>query len=798
MHSRCCTFFLFLIFVSMQMTGQKHISLLVADAKNNVPIPFANVLFGNLQQGTMSDINGKFELQSDSVFTHIRISSLGYKTTIVQTVNLKNNQTIFLEPVNVELSQVDIFPGKNPALSIMEKVFENRNINNPDKAGDYSCIVYHKMAFFLDAPDSVETEDKAIKRMVEFNRNNHLFLIESVSEKKHMAPDKTNERLISGRVSGLEQPSLAMLPAQIQPFSFYLDYIRLLDTDFLNPVSQQGLKHYLFLLKDTLLTNVGDTLYYISFEPRKQSAIRGIKGSFHIHVPSYAIKTVNAETIEEQGPISLAIKQNYQMVDGNRWFPDQLESRLQINKTVTGQTFPFPLVGNGKSTVTAINMSPGFTKKDFSNIRFIDEASNRNAPSIELYRYEPLTDKDLATYHLIDSLGRKHRLDRMVNFQKNLIEGYLPIGYFKLDVKKIFDLNEYEGLKLGLGLWTGEKISENFSTGGYYSRSFKSEDNNYGAGLKIHLNKKMQREWDFYWDHCLKETGSFSFIDGYNVGSMERFKRHFIETMDPVSSVYTSFRTRFLQYFKTELSYQYNETKPVLIYPFYNENPSIQEAFNNHEYGLKLKWAHKETFIFSQFGLTSNGTNFPIVWTNFIIGNGIQGNESFSYQKYEAQFEKSFRPSSLVKTVLRVNAGTIEGSYPAAKLYSAFGSNRNGTGLETPFAFATMRPNEFAVSQFTSLFFRNTFLTRLNKPGSFKPEITLSSAFGIGDVKGHHQSEPIKTFNKGYYESGIYVGNLLRQLVFKYGFAVHYRYGPYKLPKAGDNWSFKIGLEIGL
>lgn len=789
---------LLLILIYNPLRGQQTLSLLLVNAKTKEPVPFANVLFGSRQQGTMSDINGRVDLAMPMDYTFLRISCLGYQTINISLEGLTNRQSIYLEPVNIELAQVDIFPGKNPALTIMEQVYKNRDTNNPDRALDYSCIIYHKMAFYLDVPDSIQTDDQELIKMMEFNRKNHLFLIESVSEKKHLAPDKTSERLISGRVSGLEQPTLAMLPAQIQPFTFYRDYIKLLDTDFLNPISSQGLKQYRFLLNDTLLTSQGDTLFYISFEPGKQSSIRGMSGSFHIHIPSFAIKTVTAQTIQDQGPIALSIKQSYQQTRQRQWFPDQLESRLQINKTVTGQTFPFPLVGNGKSTVTGINLNPDFDKKDFTNIQFIDEAAEKNAPPVENYRYEPLTAKDLETYRLLDSLGRKHRFDRIINIQKHLVSGYIPMGYVKIDIKKLVDLNEYEGLKIGLGLWTSEKISDRFSTGGYYSRSFKSDDNNYGAGLKFNLNKLLQQEWDVYLDHALKETGDYSFLDAYGVGSPERYKKYFIETVDPVSSIQTAFRTRFLQYFKGEILFNYSEVKPVLVYPFFDDLSPIQEPFSNYEYGLKLRWAHKETFSYTQFGLTSNGTNYPLIWTNVIAGNGSMSGTSYDYHKIEAQAEKQFRPAASIKTVLRVTAASIEGTYPATRLYSAMGTHRHGTGLETPFSFATMYPNEFAASRFTALYFRNTFLTRLNKPGNFKPEITISSAFAIGDTKGAYETSPITTLNKGYYESGIYFGNLLRQLIFKYGFSIHYRYGPYQLPKEIDNWAFKFGLEIGL
>ncbi len=788
-----------LLLGSAKLISQEKLFFTLINSKTQEPVPFANILFGNQLEGTMSDINGKFDLELNKKISTIRISCLGYNTLNLTTSNLNNNEVINLEPLNIELSQVKITPGKNPALTIMENVYKNRNLNNPDKALDYSCIVYHKMAFFLDIPDSVKKAPcKEKNKLIEFNRNNYMLLIESVSEKNHIAPEKTNEKLITGRVSGLEQPVLALLPAQIQPFSFYQDHILLLNTEFINPISQIGLKQYFFLLEDTLLNEKGDTLFYISFKPRKHSTIRGMKGSMHIHAPSSAIKTVNAETIQEQSSIMLAIVQNYEQIDGNNWFPDQLESWLRISKTVTGQTFPYPLIGTGKSIVTGININPTFNKKEFTNIKFIDETTNQDLPPLNNYRFHPLSAKDSATYHVIDSIGMKLKFDAMINFQKNIIEGYIPLGYFKLDVKKIFDINHYEGLRLGIGAWTSEKISNKISTGGYYTRSLKSEDDNYGTGIRYNFSKKLQREFEIIWQTCLKEVGSFTFLDGYTPSSQERFKKHAIANMDHGTYFSTSFKTRLLQYFKTELSYQYEDVKPVTAYPFNAVSQLIEPYFTNHEYIFKIRWAHKETFVYSHFGLTSNGTKYPVIWANFTVGNG-KGPENFNYKKLEGQIEKTFRTFHSSKAIIRVQAGHISGNLPATKLYSAFGTNYKNSSLETPFYFATMYPNEFAATQFTSVYLRNTFFTRINKPGKFKPEITISSSFGISDLNNKLlYNNNLQTFNKGFYESGIYFGNLARMFIFKYGFAVHYRYGPYKLPKEIDNWAFKIGLEIGL
>ncbi|GAO31788.1 hypothetical protein JCM15548_14186 [Geofilum rubicundum JCM 15548] len=199
--------------------------------------------------------------------------------------DLSAQSTIQLTPVHIELSEVRIFPGENPAHRIIRQVINQRPKNNPDLNTSYSCLVYHKMTFAMEMPDTLPKGDESLRQLWEFNKDNHFLLIESVSAKKHLPPKHSHERIISGRVSGFREPSIAVLPSQLQPFTFYNDYIQLLENEFLNPLTTQGLRNYRFLLEDTLIDTSGDTIFYISYAPRKNSSIKGLKGSLHIHQP---------------------------------------------------------------------------------------------------------------------------------------------------------------------------------------------------------------------------------------------------------------------------------------------------------------------------------------------------------------------------------------------------------------------------------------------------------------------------------------------------------------------------------
>ncbi|WP_052309025.1 hypothetical protein [Aequorivita sublithincola] len=53
--------------------------------------------------------------------------------------------------------------------------------------------------------------------------------------------------------------------------------------------------------------------------------------------------------------------------------------------------------------------------------------------------------------------------------------GYLPVGFFDIDLKTLFKYNAHEGFRLGIGGVTNEKLFENYKLGGYIAYGFKDE-----------------------------------------------------------------------------------------------------------------------------------------------------------------------------------------------------------------------------------------------------------------------------------------------------------------------------------
>lgn len=411
-------------------------------------------------------------------------------------------------------------------------------------------------------------------------------------------------------------------------------------------------------------------------------------------------------------------------------------------------------------------------------------------PIRQNHAYIPLSDS--AIYALIDSLERDHDRKKRRIFEKELAEGYLPVGAISLRVNRLINYNSYEGFKPVLGLKTNQHLSGNYSVGGFYSRSIKSKDNNYGAFVQFFFNPQKSDKLELAFQKDLNETGFFSFLDAYSAFSDERFRMFSTESVDLSKQISLSYTGQLSSNLRTEWSYNYTELAPMLYYPFLTNNQLVLPELKGHEAALRMKWQTPRDESISQ----TDSQIVPALWANIRYAKG-NSSLPYDYLGLETQLETSLRLSTSLTSSLRLTAGNISGDLKASHLYSAFGTRGNLIGLESRYSFATMRPAEFAAGTFALAFVRASLQIGTKKEKGFKPLIIFSSSAGWANIpnsfKGH-----IATFNKGYYESGIYFADLLKHSILSYGIAFHYRYGPYQLQEHIDNLAIKIGLSVKL
>jgi hypothetical protein len=788
-----------------QILFSQHTSLSgkVVDSQNMEPLAFVNILVNNDYQVIQTDIDGNFQINYSVRIDSIKLSYVGYETYVYKMPD-KKNVVISLKKKEIQLNEVVIFPGENPAHRIINLMIANKDKNNPEKLGSFSYISYNKMIFTANMDsvktDSVNTDSNMLETKA-FFENQYLFLMESVTERKFMFPDKNNEKLVASKVSGFKDPLFALLVTQMQSFSFYSELIHIGDKNYITPVSKGSTDRYFFLLEDTLYSGT-DSIYVISFKPHKSRNFDGLKGLLYINTNGYAIQDVIAEPANaEEGGLAIKIQQKYELIGNKQWFPVQLNSdflfkNISINK--------IKLIGKGRSYLQDINLNPDLDKKDFSNIEL--EVKDANvAPEDTLwkaYRIDSLTAKDKRTYQVIDSLGKEAHFERTMRFAETLLSGKIPVKFADIDLDKIIHFNGYEGLRLGFGMHTNYKFSKRIIFGGYTAYGFHDKTFKYGGDAALKISQKNDISIGVRYFNDVKESGGISFFEQNPLLGDAQLRNYMINVMDKVEKREAFIAFNALRYLKGEvgLSQINKSVTNDYAYGINYENVSVLlKNYNFTELSANLCYSYKEKFIKTLRYKISQGTNYPIIWFNYIHGfnNFLDG--EFAYNKYEFKIKKSFYIKSLGTPTFHLQAGYIDGDLPYCNLYNGIGSYRQFT-IAAPNSFNTMRMNEFLSNRYAALFFTHSFGKLLLRVKKFAPEFAIATNFCIGDLnnKNKHFNVDIRTLSKGYIESGLLINNILNSALYGLGLGAYYRYGSYAFPEFKNNIAYKFTLTLNM
>ena len=814
--------FIFLFFLVDANAQEYSVRGKVLDFKTREPLAFVNIISSGETQGVSADIDGNFFITSKKRISQLVFSYVGYeilKYALTDSSTHLNNLTILLKGKRVELTEIVIVAGENPANRIIKQVTANGDKNNPEKMRSFSYASYNKFIVTgqkdttvrkdtlvqlkqdLVSKANADSIEKQEKRALDLLKTQYLFLIESISNRKFIQPDRSHEVIVASRVSGLKNPAFTMLATQLQSFSFYNDLIVISDKSYLNPISKGSVSKYSFLIEDTLFSGK-DTVFIISYRPRKGKNFDGLKGVLYINTNGYALQNVIAEPYEEKGT-RVKIQQKYEFIDNKQWFPVQLNSDITFGTVkVNGLT----LVGVSRSYIKNIVIEPELNKKEFKRfeVEVADDAGNKTEEFWNQYRADSITEKDKKTYKVIDSIGKAENLDLKIKTLNTLLSGKIPIKIVDIDLNRILGYNRYEALRLGLGIHTNDKISDLFSVGGYFAYGFKDKAIKYGYDATLNIHRDSETKLNVAYSNDLIESGGVAFFEDEKLVSSESYRKYLINTMDQVEKKEASLSFRMLQYLKVNLSLnqQIRYVKNDYRYGI-SENgvTALFDRFNFAETGLAFRYAFREKFLKIGKYQLSLGSNYPIVWGQ--ITRGFTGllDGNFEYTRLDLKIEKSFNIKNLGKPSFQFMCGYIAGDLPYTNLYAGKGSfieesKKITLQLSATNTFETMRFNEFLSNQYVALFFTHNFGRLLFKAKYFQPQIAIVNNIGWGSLnnKTAHFNIPIKTMEKGYFESGILINNILTTGPTGIGFGTFYRYGPYSYKAFADNIAFKLSV----
>lgn len=782
----------------------------VIDGETGEPLPGVAVEYNQtLRMGEVTDIDGYFAISNLREVQQVVCSFIGYTTATFNRGELPRDGGLWvikLFPESEQLNEVEVIAGENPALRIVRLAIDHRLSNNPQKYPSYEYVSYNKniLTYRMDLPDSLKSRKDSLRFVKDTTlaKSRHILVLESVTKKKFKAPYKGREEVVATKISGFDNPAMGVTPEGQENFGFHENIINHLSKEFINPIAKGADKKYVYILTDTTFLGT-DTIYHMDYFPEKGANFDAFKGELSIHTRNWAMVHIIAYPAD-MGPINLYIEQEYSWVQNAYWFPKKMHLEIELDKIPLRNTGAV-MVAN--STFDSVIIGKDYPDELFSHIevKLNDDAGKAEDDFWEKYRTEPLDAKELTTYKKMDSIGQRYKFDALLKSTRNVYDGFIALDYVDIEYSKLLAFNQYEGFRLGAGLYTNEDVSKKFRLGGYFGYGFRDEAYKYGGKFIWYFNKPR----DFYFTAMhlkdVRDPGGVRLKYSEWKSVAEQF---FNVLMDKVKETNISLTFRPTTYVKLTLGMRQFSLLPTYNYQFLGTNPDgqiVTGAYNYSEVNAMLRWQHKEKFSTNWGQRISYGSDYPVFSANYSHGFAGPLNAQFEYNKFEVGIFYKRYTKGFGKTRIQLEAGYVDRPVPWSMNFSGRPSYNPSFSVVVRETFQTMRFNEFSSTQYAALFFMHDFGPLLLRTRIFKPEFRIfqGATFGTLRYADMHQGVNFKGLDHGYYESGVVVDNIIRISMISTGYlgigaGAFYRYGPYHLDHEPDNWTFKIAFMYSI
>jgi len=810
------TLFLVLFFsfgIISQIASQTKLTGKIIEKNSKLPIPFASVVYQkqSLQKGIISDVSGRFEIDESNI-NSITVSCVGYKQKKIQidSETYRKNITVELETAIQEINEIVVTPANNPAIRIIKRVLENKQENNFENYEKYSYQCYFKTIVDAKLADDATRQDSLKVTKNQRLKNRAPFISECV-----ISCLKSNKRIenkiIAQKTSGFKDPLLAQSFVSMfhNSISFYNNSISLFElpissdksiTEYVSPLSDGCLSCYSFELEDSYI-NTSDSIFVINFRPKKGKNFNGLKGTLFISSTGFAIKNIVAEP-SEKGLIGFKFRQDYELIN-NKWFPTTLDEEIGwISKKINQKTNAY-LVYLIKSKIDSIDYNPNSTKQNNKLEKvYLDESSLKESDLIlNSTRPDSLSLREKNTYHFMDSIGKKYNFDYLAKLLPKLMVGRIPAKWVDIDINSIYNYNNYEGSRIGLGLYTNEKVSKIVSVGGFAGYGFRDEKLKYGGQLVFDLNKYHELQLKLSYQNNLKEVGS-EITNGYSGISLSEYFRSYMGSRfdnDIQKKIELSFRT--LRFLKVTTALSLNEFSPTYAYSYKGSNLTHYQA---DEIQIAAKYAYGEELETFGNQRVVNYSGNPIFNLTYKRGLNLFNKNSYQYNRVEATIDFTAYNGRIGQSNFRLASGFIDSSLPYGLLFTGEGSKSSDVPLLVNNCFQTMSPYEFLSDKYVHLFYSHNFGSLLINTKRFKPQFIIVQNSGWGALNNaSYQGIDFKTKEKVYLESGLIINNIIKfnylnMFYLNFGIGGFYRYGYYGSDSFTDNLALKLSMSISL
>ena len=728
MTKRLLSILFFEILVIGLFAQNRTISGRITDARSGEGIGFASIFFKGTTRGVTSDFDGNYKVVLVEKVDSITCSYIGYYSK-TKPLKADANQVINfqLEPSNLELDEVVIRPGENPALRIIRNAQKNANKN------DWRSLTAYQYESFTKLEVAVDNVSESFKKRRLFKDMQHLFdsingiagedgkavlplfISETLSDFYYLrSPRKQRETIKASKVTGVGlvdgSTTVQVLGATLQQYNFYEHWNSIMDKDFISPIAPGSLSYYIFTLRDSVVVN-NHKCYVIDLNPRRPQDL-AYTGTIWVTDTSFALARVSLEVTKVANLNfieRLKIQQECIPSTAGNWLPQNtrvLVDVAEVKANTAGMIAKF-FVSNRN-----------FEVNHPKDLKFYDQmlvvepdalSKGKDDAFWQEKRHEKLSNEEARVYQMVDSLKDLPVIKTYVTVADVLYNGYYNVGKLAFGSwLYLYGRNIVEGNRFRIGIKTNWKFSKHWTLKAYAAYGLKDQKWKYSGSAEYLISRKHWTYTGIVRKDDIDQTGVTDYISssGSNAFAAASVITQ-LRYLNKTDEYKYYFSSEFHKDWTLNLSFQNKRYTALFPFKYENENNNLVNSFTNTIASAELRFAYKELFLVSDNERISLGTDkAPAVTIGYQRGlKGVLGGD-FNYNKIYLRVEQTIITGRFGYSKYQFIASKNFGILPYTMLDIHRG---NQTPVYSTTAFNLMRFFEFSSDQFVSLAFEQHF-----------------------------------------------------------------------------------------
>ncbi|SNR73546.1 CarboxypepD_reg-like domain-containing protein [Maribacter sedimenticola] len=814
-------FFAILGLLCFTVSAQTKVGGIVVDELGE-PVSFANVFFKNSTEGTITNDDGRFYLESETDYTTLIVSFIGYTEYELElTSKVMYDLTITLGEAAEQLNEVVLIAGKqskknNPAIDILRKIWAKKRQNGVRQFNQYAFDKYEKVEFDLNTIDSALIKSKIFKGLefvfqdLDTSRITGktylpIFLNETFS--KVYGDNKLKEEkedVLGNKNSGFEnnQAIIAFVKDLYQEYDVYDNYLKFFDKSFTSPLSRTGIDTYNYALRDSAFID-NKWCYNIVYYPRRKNELT-FKGDFWVNDSTYAIKNINLQVTKSANinwVKEIYIEQDFEVLNDSVFLlkRDYMLSDFSFNKKEESRGL------YGKRTTVYDNYEFNVVRPrevykkdrnplDVNQIIKDDEFWEKN-------RLESLNKDEKGIYTLLDTLKTVPKFKSYYNIVSILGSGYVEVDKWNLDLGSVYDFfgyNSAEGPRVRIGARTYFGQNDPWRIEGYTAYGFTDHKFKHGLAGKFLVDRNSRFIISGGNRRDIEQLGvsltATNDVLGRSIASSSLLTVGANNRLTNINLSALNFEIEPLNNFKVSMGGTFRTLSSALPNDFSldyvdAESPTgVSSEIRQFDFNALLLYTPGKKTI--GYGVERRDVNdtYSTLLLNFTKGTkGVLGSD-FDYSKLQFSYSQPWQLGGFGRLMSTVELGKTFGEVPLGLLSVVPG---NQTFFSNYGSFPNLDFYEFVTDTYASVHLQHNFNGRFFSRIPFLRKMNLREIVAIrgvwGDLSDANKAlsapatinTPLRApSEKIYYEYSFGIGNIFKVFRLDFNFRGNYLDNP--------------------